>query len=269
MRLDLVPGDIDYPHWSSQVSRPQNSSCSRTGPVGATRWGTPGGMGWSDPALRCSGDTGVWDGSPSLGRNDDTKAVLEAARLQTGPRTGDCTLRSPGPRRASPSDLGFELEVDLTFDDVQSPPPPARGSVGALETVGKRVLVPGAGLPDETEAVREFGTVAERTVDGGPHAAGPSVGVEHPWSRLERGSVTDVLVVEARQLRHPVTVAVGVETDNRADHRPVPPSGEGLGHPSWPCVCRPAARKGGLAEELMALVVAAVAAGQVRVQANR
>lgn len=126
-------------------------------------------------------------------------------------------------------DVRFELEVDLAFEDVQAAPPPTRGAVGAPEAVGKGILVPGPSVPYDGEAVREFGALAERTVDGRSDTARPSFGIEHPGSRMERGKVTDMLVVEARELRYPAIMAVGVEARDGPDHQSAPSGSAGSG----------------------------------------
>ncbi len=76
--------------------------------------------------------------------------------------------------------------------------------------------VPDLGGAHDREPVGQLGSVAQRAVQGGTDASGPPGVVEDPRCCAERGIVTDVLAVQARELRHPVASVVAV--DRRAPH---------------------------------------------------
>jgi len=114
--------------------------------------------------------------------------------------------------------IRFELEIDRAVVDLEPPPPAIGGSVSAPQGVRQRVLIPGACTSEHNEVLGKLGAIAEWAVDRRSHLAGAPVGVEDPWSWLEGRTVTDVLIVKAGQLRHPIALAVGVEPDDRPDH---------------------------------------------------
>ena len=125
------------------------------------------------------------------------------------------------PHRAGWCVARFELEVDRTVLYQEPTPPAFRGAVGAEQVAGHGILVPRAGSAEDRQALGELGSVAEGTLDVRTDVRDAPGGIEHPRSLLERRAVANVLAVVAGQLRHPVSVAVGVEADDGADHRPL------------------------------------------------
>lgn len=114
--------------------------------------------------------------------------------------------------------LGFELEIRRTVMDHESTPLPGGGAVGVAQGVWNRVLVPWTDSPQNAQAFGELIVVAKGAVEGRTDVTGSPGGVEHPGPLPERRLVPNVLVVEAGQLRDPVTIAIGVEPVNGADH---------------------------------------------------
>lgn len=97
-------------------------------------------------------------------------------------------------------------------------PSTAGEATGTPQARRDRAIVQLLAGPKQPEAVGQFGTVAQRTVERGPDPRGPTRLVDHPRPPLERGPVTDMLVVAARELRDPLVHLVAVVTDDRAPH---------------------------------------------------
>lgn len=122
-------------------------------------------------------------------------------------------------RRDDAASVGFELEVDRTFEHSQVTPSAFSGAVTSQQACRQCVLVERAGSSQDRETFREVKAVAPGAVDGRTKVGGPPISIEHPSSLLERRPVTDMLVVVAGQLRHPLIVAVTEEADDGPDHR--------------------------------------------------
>ena len=100
----------------------------------------------------------------------------------------------------------------------QAPPGPLRNPVSVAQTCREGAGVERSGCPDKLESFGQLSPVAERTVELRADLSRPLGLVHYPWPLLERWLVPDVLVVQARQLGHPVTSLVLVEPDDGSLH---------------------------------------------------
>jgi hypothetical protein len=88
--------------------------------------------------------------------------------------------------------------------DLQAPPGSLRNPVGLAQTGWEGVGVERAGCPGKVESFGQFSPVAERTVERRADLNRPLGLVRYPRPLRERRLMPDMLVVEARQLGHPV-----------------------------------------------------------------
>jgi hypothetical protein len=80
-------------------------------------------------------------------------------------------------------------------------------------------LVEGSKRGEHHEPIWLLTAIAKRAFECRPDARAASRVLEHPASVLEGWTVTDVLVVPARQFRDPPALVVAVEVDDLASHR--------------------------------------------------
>ena len=100
----------------------------------------------------------------------------------------------------------------------QAPPGPLRNPVSVAQTGRQGVGVERPGCPGKVESFGQLSPVAERTVELRADLSRPLGLVHYPWPLLERRLMPDVLVVQARQLGHPVASLVLMEPDDRTLH---------------------------------------------------
>src|SRR6185295_6548309 len=105
-----------------------------------------------------------------------------------------------------------------SFMHPQAPPGPLRNPVTVAQTGREGVGVERPGCPGKVEPFGQLSPVAERTVERRADLSRPLGLVQYPWPLLERRLMPDMLVVETRQLSHPVTSLVLMEPDDRSSH---------------------------------------------------
>lgn len=121
----------------------------------------------------------------------------------------------------------LDLEGRLARHREAQPPlvhhdPPPTASAEAMRTAEASrhgLCVPTGAGADKTQTVGRFGPIAKRAGEQGPEPGRASRVVGHPGSKLERGTVTDMLAVATGELRHPVPHVVLVVAGDRTLHR--------------------------------------------------
>jgi hypothetical protein len=86
------------------------------------------------------------------------------------------------------------------------------------EALGQGALVPFRTRASQPEIGRELGAIAERAGEWHADPPCPTLLIQHPGSILERGMVTDMLVVTAGELSDPVMALVLVVARDRPVH---------------------------------------------------
>jgi hypothetical protein len=80
------------------------------------------------------------------------------------------------------------------------------------------VFVPLGAGSNRRETVGQFGPVTQRTFERRTETQCPGRGIEYPLSELKGRTVTNMLAMTARELRHPVTFLITVIAGNRSLH---------------------------------------------------
>ena len=117
--------------------------------------------------------------------------------------------------------MGGSVSMEMAADPSmtrRSPPHALGHPVRPPQTGGQGGGVERAGGAGHVEPVGQLGPVTQRAVEGLAEAAGPPGIGRHPRPILERRPVANVLVVQTRQLRHPVPHVILVKPDDLAPH---------------------------------------------------
>jgi hypothetical protein len=102
--------------------------------------------------------------------------------------------------------------------DVDSAPGVVAEAVRSTETSRKAVLIPLWTCSHNAQIGGELGSIAKWTLEGTAESSGASHCALHPWSLLERGAMSYVLVMPARELGDPVVLVVLVVAGDRSLH---------------------------------------------------
>ena len=102
--------------------------------------------------------------------------------------------------------------------DVDSAPGAAAEAVRSTETSRKAVLIPFWTCSRNAQVGGELGSVAKWTLEGPAESSRASPCALHPWPLLERGTMSYVLVMPAREFGDPVALVVFVVAGDRPLH---------------------------------------------------
>jgi hypothetical protein len=142
-------------------------------------------------------------------------------------------LRRNGLGRARPQ-LDFEgwpgrsdkSQSAVVYNDAS--PRTRADAVGVQQGRRHGALVPLRAGANQADIFRQLGSVAQRTLQQRPKPLVPSLVLHHPRVRLERRSVTDVLIMTAGKLSHPVALVISPEAGDSTLHEPSVPGGRSL-----------------------------------------
>jgi hypothetical protein len=109
-------------------------------------------------------------------------------------------------------------KLKVTVMDVDSPPGAVAEAVRSTQTSRKAVLIPLRTCTHDSQVGGELGSVAEWALEGLTESTGASCWALHPGPFLERGAMSYVLVMAARELGDPVAVVVLVVASDRPLH---------------------------------------------------
>jgi hypothetical protein len=102
--------------------------------------------------------------------------------------------------------------------DVDSAPGAVAEAVRSTETSRKAVLIPLWTCSHKAQVGGELGPIAKWTIERTAESSRASRCALHPWPLLERGSMSYVLVMLARELGDPVALVVLVVAGDRPLH---------------------------------------------------
>ena len=102
--------------------------------------------------------------------------------------------------------------------DVDSAPGAVAEAVRSTETGRKAALIPLWTCSHNAQVGGELGSIAKWTLEGSAESSRASRCALHPWPLLERGSMSYVLVMPARELGDPVALVVLVVAGDRPLH---------------------------------------------------
>ena len=114
--------------------------------------------------------------------------------------------------------FGAREEAQLPMVNHDPAPRTLCDAVRLTKSRRHRQLCPFRGRPNQPKAVREFGSVAKRTVEHRAQVRPATLDFQHPRSELEGRTVTDVLAMAARELRNPVAHLVAAEGGDHSVH---------------------------------------------------
>ncbi len=150
--------------------------------------------------------------------NDDHDRTLEEKAVR---HAGRDRLPTTGNHLDIHGRLSIHHEPDSSFENAQTAP--RRPGDGMARQQGRRKSRrdEGPGYSGHNEAVRKFGSIAQRALEVRAEAVIASGLRQHPGSIRERRLVAYMLSVEAGQLCHPVSLFILMEAGNAAKHLPI------------------------------------------------
>jgi hypothetical protein len=114
--------------------------------------------------------------------------------------------------------IGLRTEPEFSLFDEEPSPLAARDAVCPPKTGWQGVFVPSRSGAEYFETFWQLRAIAQRAVEGRPHALGSCLLVQHPRCRTEGRGVADVLAVEALEKGDPVAGVVLFERSDRTLH---------------------------------------------------